>query len=77
MLKEEILKILESSAGDLEEVAIKIENLVLSIIPHREVYDRDDVTNPDFATTCAFKDGWNDCIDEMMRRIEDEEESSD
>jgi len=70
VLKEEILKILKSSTSDLEEVAIKIENLVLSIIPHREVYDRDDVTNPDFATVCAFKDGWNSCIDEIVKRIE-------
>ena len=73
MLKEKIMKILESSTGDLEEDAVKIENLVLSLIPHRELYDRDDVTNPDFATVCAFKDGWNSCVDEMMKRIENDE----
>ncbi|MCD6214567.1 MAG: hypothetical protein J7J46_06285 [Candidatus Desulfofervidus sp.] len=73
MLKEKIMKILESSTGDLEEDAVKIENLVLSLIPHRELYDRDDVTNPDFATVCAFKDGWNSCVDEMMKGIENDE----
>jgi len=69
MLKEEIVKILKSSTGGLEEVAIKIENLVLSLIPCRESYDRDDVTNPNFITVCAFKDGWNDCVDEIVKRI--------
>jgi len=73
MLKEKIMKILESSTGDLEEDAVKIENLVLSLIPHRELYDRDDVTNPDFATVCAFEDGWNSCVDEMMKGIENDE----
>ena len=77
MLKEEIVKILESSSGNLKETAIRIENLVLSLIPHRKLYDRDDVTNPDFATICAFKDGWNCCIDEIVRRVEEDEESSD
>ena len=53
-------------------MAVQIENLFLRAIPNRESYDRDDITNPEFATLCSYKDGWNACISEIMNNLEED-----
>jgi len=70
-MKKKILKILQSNTSP-EEMAVQIENLFLRAIPNRESYDRDDITNPEFATLCSYKDGWNACISEIMNNLEED-----
>ena len=42
-----------------------------SLVPERKNYDNDDIKNPEFTEICAYKDGWNECREEMLRRIEE------
>jgi len=43
-----------------------------SLVPERKNYDNDDIKNPEFTEICAYKDGWNECREEMLRRIEED-----
>lgn len=81
-IKKEIAKIVCSS-GDLQgaawEEVEKIDKLVeffksyaRSLVPSMLHYDNDDVKNPEFRDICAFKDGWNNCREEMLIRIDRE-----
>ena len=72
-----------SSSGNLQgatwEELKKIEKLVKlfksyarSLVPDMQHYDNDDVKNPDlqFRVICAYKDGWNECREEILNEID-------
>ena len=83
-IRKEIAKII-SSSGDLQgatwEELKKIDKLVKlfksyarSLVPDMQHYDNDDVKNPDlqFRVICAYKDGWNECREEILNEIDKE-----
>jgi len=81
-IKREIAKLISNSGdccGASWEELEKINKLVnlfksyaRSLVPDMQHYDNDDVKNPDFQfrVICAYKDGWNECREEILRRIE-------
>jgi len=81
-INKEIAKLI-SSSGDLGgaswEELIKIRKLVelfksyaRSLVPDIKHYDNDDIENSDsyYGVTYSYKEGWNECREEILSRIE-------
>jgi len=58
----------------VEELAKLFKSYARSLVPDMQHYDNDDVKNLDFQfrVICAYKDGWNECREEMLNEIDKE-----
>ena len=67
---------------DIDNAVSELTNLfktyARSLVPDMQHYDNDDVKNPElqFRLICAYKDGWNECREEMLNEIDNKTDSS-
>ena len=62
----------------VEELVNLFETYARSLVPDMQHYDNDDVKNPDlqFRVICAYKDGWNECREEILNEIDNKTDNS-